>query len=281
MEKDFIESFQKEFLKHVESYLNCRFNSEMAEFEDELENITDEHNLEEYKANYRPNFDTLFNNCFSGDYSDETIRGIDFYPTRGNWHTGASKFVFVPNDEDFVIKIVFDEYNLRRGEIELYQSAKRKGLEKFFAKSYSPFSISGTIHNYDDSESMSEYTFSLPCYFQEKKKDNYLSKRIKKNFFYDSAYRREEIKSKNSKMKETWIKKCARQFDREGTTYRPIYESEFFPIAEEILPFGEIKELIAFLAQHGINDLHTGNFIIEKSVPIFFDYSGYGSSSSY
>lgn len=170
--------------------------------------------------------------------------------------SGASKLVFMPFDEKYVIKIPFNgnykayqqeytsfemantynywDYCLK--ELEIYHKAKAKGLGKFFAK----------IRLIENNEH--------PIYIQEKAVlFSEASDWEGLEFYYGQKHSTEDI----------------------GYSYPLSIPNEWLEIA--ISHYGKIMvdRLINFLINEYLDDFHDGNLGFINGKPVIIDYSGY------
>lgn len=111
--------------------------------------------------------------CCLGDYSNVKINSVDAVELKDkataiciknhiHFRDGATKFVIVSDDSDYVYKIprLDEEYDYCRKEVEVYEAACRDGFEQFVA----PTSFIGTYSFETDGYG----TYELPIYMMEK-----------------------------------------------------------------------------------------------------------------
>lgn len=165
----------------------------------------------------------------------------DFLPSTISFFNGATKAVIVMEEADFVIKIPF-LYTWRGGasenfcEIELDIYEKAK-QNKEISECFASVCFGGKVYN-------------VPFYLMERVNvdEEYNSDTIYEHY-ENNGYTRSEVDN-----------------EEEEDGVRFLFE-EFYPDV-----FSSLEE---FIEEHGINDLHTGNFGFLNGRPVFIDYSGY------
>lgn len=171
---------------------------------------------------------------------------------------GADKNVIIFRDYDFVLKIPKIS-GLR--EVEIFNSAKREGYEKYFIPSYKI----NEIH-------FGEKTIGI--YIQDKinifksndweYEDNDLSESI-------------EISGIYSDLSEEYV-----VTQKSGTDSYILRSKRFVAYFFKTNQMNELENLLFFLQREGVNDLHSSNFIISKKRGLqIIDYSGYDDSDLY
>lgn len=167
-------------------------------------------------------------------------------------YSGAEKSCYVFDGYDFVLKVCFGHPEKSiNSEPKLYQSAKRRGIDHLFAKSFNAFEINGIL-----------------CYFQEKVTGNESNacfimkflgtplRRVQANFF---AF--DYIPNKSNELKD-----CSQIF----YSFEDRAHIIFTICGEKIF-----EQLIKFCHYYLINDLHDNNVICQKDGTIkIIDYSG-------
>lgn len=195
--------------------------------------LISKYNIEEYTLEE----DELEDLCFF-------LNGIDKFD--GVWTGGCYKIVFIPNDESCnkVFKVSF--VGAPR-EPELFDLAREKGLENYFAES-------GPRHYVHSSKSCNSFYW----YTQEKVEDDALG-----THFKDTMY--------------DWKTDSYRCGSRKGVsgTYMVEEDSnlEFYSAASSYA-LSDFGKLLLFLARNSINDLHRGNFALRKGAVKICDYDG-------
>ena len=173
-------------------------------------------------------------------------------------HYGVSKGVLVPEQEDFVFKMPFDEddcgemltYNYCDVEVKNYKAAVHEGIEMYFA----------TIKYFDDFKT--DDGVRLPVYIQERVKP-----------FSDII----DVCSMRASNKQY------SHYESKAKSYTGTERLPLKWINDFIEYYGEDKfdKLGRFLDAHDINDLHSGNVgYDENDNPVIFDFSGYHDFSA-
>lgn len=173
-----------------------------------------------------------------------------------NW--GASKYVIFPCKKDYVVKIPFN------GEFSYwYDTKKDEEMTDFIKREIDYCSIEASIYadavvsGLDEFFAKTKYygvTFNgTPFYISEKVIEFYAGKEKSKNPSNES--KQKAIKYIVNDLNQDWI-------------------------ARAIEWYGEykVKELIIFLVEEGVNDLHSNNLGFRKNgAPVILDYSGFSS----
>ena len=163
---------------------------------------------------------------------------------------GATKGVLIEVDADYVIKIPFIEehdFDYCAYEETVLEEAVERGLGEFFA---------GT-------ESIGEYR-GLPIYKMERVEVDY-GRLFSK---YGEEYSK-SCKRSGTPYSEVEMTRRFESFD--GEYYFDFFNELFFEKGEK-----KIKELIYFLSEFDVNDLHIANMGVDSNDEVvFIDYSGY------
>lgn len=181
------------------------------------------------------------------EVADEAIYNYEFCQNIGKTYacTGASKFVVLSYDWDWVLKIPFLGESINYCEIEknIYEKAIEAGLEKFFTPMY----YVGTFQT--------ETSRVLPLY---------LSKKVETDIDYlDNVYSGLSDPHKSPK-----------NISNEVLSYFP--EGKVLAKLCEDYPENEVEKLCVFMEENYIGDMHAGNVgLTEDNKIIFLDYSGY------
>ena len=179
--------------------------------------------------------------------------------------SGASKLAIIPRSKDYVIKIPFIgcdyDYNEKemfssfycpisqsadycKADIIIYNEAKEAGMEVFFAEIEQIGEVQG-----------------VPIYIQQKAQ-----------IFEDCVPYEDQLDALDNENDEvmTSIK----------SEYPKLMEEEFLPplwVKDFILNYGTstFDELVDFLQQHAVDDLHSENVGYIANMPVLVDYSGF------
>ena len=179
--------------------------------------------------------------------------------------SGASKLAIIPKTKDYVIKLPFvgtdykykenDEFSAFhcrlsqsadycKADIIIYNEAKEAGMETFFAEIEQIGEVQG-----------------VPIYIQQKAQ-----------IFEDCVPYEDQLDALDNENDEvmTSIK----------SEYPDLMEEEFLPplwVKDFILNYGTstFDELVDFLQQHAVDDLHSENVGYIANMPVLVDYSGF------
>lgn len=165
---------------------------------------------------------------------------------------GVTRTVFVFDDLDWVIKINFinplmDDYNYL--EYSHFQSAIKAGLEKYFAAMWYVDEIDGIciyaqekVNVDEDSVSSSFFEYTLENYYNQASKNE------------DGEWTEDQVNE------AAWDESYT--LENEDRIYAMITD-------------GMANELISFIQENDINDLHSGNWGYRGDEPVLIDYAGY------
>lgn len=171
-----------------------------------------------------------------GNSSYENLENISY-------SYGASKFVIVDEDSDWVLKIPFCDkaYDYCALEAENYKKAVEAGVEEGFAACYFLMEYEGA-----------------PCYIMEKVSCD--EETIEGDFY------------------EIGSNRLSSEMDEEEI-YSYLGSMDGVEIVDQLLDFyyeeGFLKKVNIFLSQNKINDLHIGNVGYRGTNLVFVDYSGF------
>lgn len=210
---------------------------------------------------YRPDFFTVDEAKYD-DGIEELLFDQEFLNNEWESDEGATKFVIVPRNENYVIKIPFTHYyegdiddyaelqfsdygrSLKPGdycdiEVERYKVFKKYGLEKFFAETQ----FLGSYHDFD-------------FYIQQKV----------------TPHNRNSHKKQHSKETENSAKRL--RFAADET-----FNLEWLMNAIDYYGEDEVEELVDFLGDNNyLSDYHGGNLGYIEDRPVILDYSGFEES---
>ena len=163
--------------------------------------------------------------------------------------SGASKICLVFPGVPYVVKWSTGNYNEAMREVEIYQDAIGKNLEKFFPST--EFLV--TINDVD--------------FVMQEKID-------------ESAGELELFKKKKyQRISKTALDRIVRKMQKEINKAAPSYSRTLDPtwakMALVIYGKNTCKTLCEFIIAHSINDLHKHNIGYKKGKPIILDFSGY------
>lgn len=200
-----------------------------------VENAIEEEEFEDVEIN-----ECCFLNNYDEDWDEliEDFGGYKNFPN-GFFKTGAEKVVFIPENENFVVKFLLGSGI--KFEPSVYEEAVKAGVGDYFLPSY----YGGTIFL---------GTISIIWTIQEKfmplAEDEYIFNKIK-----DSS---EDLKLS---------KKRLRSYQN--------YENDELSIALAVLMPSDGPKFFSFLNSASISDLHNENWgIMNKKIKLF-DYAGY------
>lgn len=163
---------------------------------------------------------------------------------------GASKVCLVFRDEDFVIKWSNDDcYDESIKEVELYQKAKEKNLEKFFPKTEIFAEINGITFIWQEKISFS--CAVLPGHKSRKYCDM--------------------TKTSSDKV----VSKMAHEFKAAAPRYKRNLNTLWAKMALVLYGKKACKALCDFIVENHINDLHEDNIGYKNDRPIILDFAGY------
>ena len=216
-------------------------------------------------------YQTEKDGCLSVCNLEDKLDEMDC-PFSGHWDSGSDKVVFIFDDYDVVLKVNVEECG-NITECCAYKEAKNLNLEKFFAKSFSPFEISISEKEFlkrakeeEDEEEFNNrcYEFcsqDIKCYFQEKIEETQRGERYRLG--------KSAVSVKNLPKSKRGL--CKRY---EGST---TLKSCIMTFTDEL----ESTKLMKFLKENYINDLHRGNFkMVDNQIKIY-DYSGFEGSEDH
>ena len=168
---------------------------------------------------------------------------------------GAEKLVVIIDDFDYVVKIPMIDTSCR--EYEIYQEAKKIGLEEFFAPTYKPFAAQ-----------VGHHTLWMYC----QKKIHIVNDMMNNTMDIEDSFNDEEI----------CIKALCREVSNEwamNSGGEPLLKDHRLFIIIPLLGMTRAQVLLDFLMEHRINDLWSANysFSMENGL-IFFDFAGYESN---
>ena len=171
----------------------------------------------------------------------------EMYEKNISMDNGETKYVFIPYEFDWVIKIENPRAFYRRHiayaakEAEVYEAAVNEGLEQYFAPTYfykQIDSIDVIIQEYVSHDEDDIYNEFYEYCAADYDKDNY----INENDYDDDVTRSVESMDEYSAI---WAL------------------------------FGDVPELRSFICRNHINDLHAANFGFIGDSPVMIDYCGY------
>ena len=257
-----------EYKKFIEENFNKMFSKViLGEYEEECENWYEEH--EDSAEEHWPisaSFVDVVNSYIDPVNIDSVVECFsNLGKEEGFWTAGASKFVWIPEDGDFVIKIVFDGDSIGMSECDIFSDAKANGLEKYFAEAYDEFQLPIKIEK-EDGDEFDAYANTFSVYFQKRVVSNSLSRSLKSNYSFE-----EKNLSKSSRN----INRVFSDKSNTNSSINGVFATDYYNSCISIMPPSEFFVLSRFLINESINDLHNGNFEIINGHPIFFDYSGF------
>ena len=207
--------------------------------------------------------DAFFQTQYSSDFYEwEKYNGRvieisrDYFDDNLYFASGASKACFFFEDDDYVIKIPFEDVGEATDYCEIeeqnYDLAKREGYEEFFAETK-------FLMNYKYPKA----DFEIPIYVSVRADVN------------------QEIKDEIESVSSHGV--CDPQpFEGEDENeFWSLYElnGTQFPAVKDyfVYKYGEktLEGFWDFLCNSGINDLHMGNVGLINDKPVFIDYSGF------
>lgn len=163
---------------------------------------------------------------------------------------GASKLCLVFKEEDFVIKWSNDDrYDESIKEVELYQKAKEKNLEKFFPKTEIFAEINGITFILQEKISFS--CAVLPGHKSRKYRDM--------------------TKTSSDKV----VSKMAHEFKAAAPRYKRNLNTLWAKMALVLYGKKACKALCDFIVENHINDLHEDNIGYKNDRPVILDFAGY------
>ena len=174
--------------------------------------------------------------------TDKSINFYDFFDENFQIYYGCTKIALVPKNKGarYILKIPMGEHDYCEAEVQVYESARRDQVERFFT----PIEVFDS-ENYD-----------FPVYIQLKAKVNRYSE---EDDFYEAQEDWSSL-SEESRDAVFSIDMSEKVVDEMLRVYAP----------------EEVEELITFCADEQINDIHAGNYGWYKGAPIIFDFSGIG-----
>ena len=195
--------------------------------------------------------------AIAGSYCDFCRKAEGYAEdNRLSFACGASKFCIIDEESDWVIKISFDcSYDVEDEDMEVdyckrelynYEKACEAGLEKYFATIFKIGEIDG-----------------IEIYLQEKLEANDGTIDDVEQLFYDYVYANDQ----------EYYDEIEDEDDRNSAVWEDIYDMSIGERVEAI--FGFIKELIRFIEEYEINDLHSANYGYRGSELVIMDYSGW------
>ena len=159
------------------------------------------------------------------------------YEYDGTIAAGASKFVFIPNDGEYVYKMstnyLEDDYCYR--EAENYKLAKEQGLDEFFVET----EYFATIANHDV----------------------YIQKKVD----IDS----QEIITTRAN------REIGKDYSAEHMDYRIMFDTTCLGALVSQYDIDKVEALVKFAKQNDINDLAEYNSCLVDGAIKFFDYAGF------
>ena len=181
-----------------------------------------------------------FLNCYEDDWDAlvEELEGYNEFPD-GDFKAGAEKVVFIPDNENFVVKFLLGcGIN---SEPNVYQEAVRAGIEDYFLPCY----YGGTIQFGDAS-----ITWTIQEKFVPSVED--------KHIFSKVQYCSKDLKLSKKRLK----------------SYQH-YKNDALATALAVLMPSDGPKFFSFLGSSSINDLHDENWgIMNKKIKLF-DYAGF------
>lgn len=198
-------------------------------------------------------FHEAINGCFN-DFCNNAAEYAE--KNHLSFACGASKFCVIDEESEWVIKISFDcSYDVEGEDMEVdyckrelynYKKACGAGLEKYFAAIFKIGEVDG-----------------VEIYLQEKLEVNDSVEDDVNQIFCDYVH----------SLDEDYYNEIEDEDERNSAIWEGVYDMDEGERIEAI--FGYIKELINFIENNDINDLHCGNFGYRGSELVIMDYSGW------
>lgn len=178
-------------------------------------------------------------------------------PDGMHWNCGASRVVILDDNEDYVLKIaISDEYEkYNQYEVKVYQNAVKEGLEENFAwcacylepdegGEMLGIYVMERLDGDEDRVSDSAWVYGYTHYCKMHNWDD-------SNFMHASDYNEY-------------------RYDTED-------EDTLLDYFESFVSDLDIRhKLCRFIADHGLNDFHYGNFLFRGTRLVVCDYAGWG-----
>ena len=163
---------------------------------------------------------------------------------------GVTRVVVIPENFDWVLKFNFQNEELlqdyNRLEVQHFEKAIEKGLDKYFAAIYQVGAIDGLMV-YAQEKVVADEDYVTSSFFQ------YTLDKYYNHIEYDDMY-------EDARNDAAWEE--ANTLDTEDRIYALIND-------------GMADQLIDFIYENDINDLHSGNWGYRGTEPVMIDYAGY------
>lgn len=203
-------------------------------------------------------YDFIDNPC--GSYFDDWSREFEGselyedYEGELSWDSGISKACFSFENENYVIKIPFDDVSedYCEREAQMFVKAEENGVDEYFAETKKLMT-----YVYDNS-------FSVDVYISARANMDYdLMSDMIDSYSHHNEFDPEVAEGEDEETFDTL-------YSMNGSSFPAVKD-----VFEGSYPNG-LEDLWNFIIRLGINDLHRGNvgFTINDK-PVFIDYSGY------
>lgn len=175
---------------------------------------------------------------------------------------GCTRFIIGDDNCDYIIKIQRPFDNIDYGEIEcgIYQDAVAAGYADRFV--WCEHLMDYEYDGAEGCETIKVYVYKYAqCSYEMISDDSY-------DYHYRSYCDQEGLDYDNDDSREEWYNR-----DGDYTSTRAMLEfaENFWHITRD-----ELKQFVAFLDEHHVNDLHCGNWGYDDNRLVLTDYAGFG-----